>query len=323
MLCAGFSTVAVDTSATRNTERLSAFLSELYSADPSDNYFDRYPTIDRLQKSRKVGAFGRQIRVPIVYDKSPNMARAGNYDLVNTSGSSLVRDVVYAMKNIFSSINISWEELREIAGNDHMAIDRLKIKRAVELKSLAKFLNEDLFASSVVGTAIQSLATVVDSSGSAGDLSQSTLSAWAAHEVAHSAAYEAGAYAEMLGIVNDIEEKGGRTSWIVTTKDIYESCENSFDVDVRYAGADGTVNRGWTGLKFKQKDLFFDSDCTSQAMYFIDSDHLQLCVDSDGDARFADFDEPHDQWAQSAKFVWRGQVICDKRNAHGKITGIS
>lgn len=308
----------------RTTERLSAFLTELGDAEPVDQYFAKYPTIERLAKRKVMQDGGRQISLRISMAGDPNMDWADDYDAVNTAQSDKVRTVVYPFVNIFSSIVISRVEMREIAGSDHMIFDRVKFGRDTVLSQLSKNLNSALYAAAQLDEKIQSLAVMIDSSGSVGGIDAAVVTQWASVETSHGAAYAAGGYEQMLGMYNDLWEKKSEPTVIMTTKAIYEAYEAELNQDVRYVGdAQSSLGRGASDIMFKRIPIKFDSDCTALAMYFINEEALEYRVDSDGDSSFDPFAIPDDQHARVSKFFWRGNVILKDRRGQGKITNIS
>ena len=316
------SSTAIDTS--RTTERLSAFLSEIGAAKPIDQYFTKNQTLDYMYKNKKMQDGGRQIMYPIGTGENPNATWASDFDVIATSGSDNARMVVYPFVNIFSSINISWEEMREIAGSDHKIFDRMSFKRDEMMATARKMINSALFAAAQDASKITSLAVAIDSTGTTGGLSAATEAQWAAQETAVGDTFANKGYNAMLTMYNDLDDVGSEPSCIVTTQDIFEAYEQELNPDVRYGFKSGDKGvRGFSDLLFKKTPIIFDGSCTSQAMYFINDEWMPFIVDTDGDFSFDEFQVPVNQKVFTAKFTFRGNIICNQRRAHGKLTGIS
>lgn len=317
------STVAVDLPSTRNSDRLTAFMSEIGAADPIDNYFVRVPTIDMLRAEAKMQDGGRQIWYPIDSGANTTIQKFSDYDEFDTSPQSTALSVVYPMVNYGGSVIISWEELRETAGSDHKLYDLVAFKRKNALNSMLDKLNSECYVSGSAADALESIVDIVDSTGTTGSLSQGTDADWASIETA-SGSFAAQGLKDMRTMVNDLWENKSKPTTIMSTQTVIEYFEDVIDPDVRYAPSNlAKGERGFTELVFKGVPLKFDADCTSGVMYFINKEHLFLVVDSDANFSFDPFQKPVKQKAQVALLSFRGNIVCNKRKAHGKLTGIS
>lgn len=320
---AGGSTLAVDTPANRVGDRLTAFLSKIEESEPVDNFFNRYVTIDHLKENAKVGTWGRQCWLPIDSGENSTVQDFADYDVFLTTPQSTAMSVGYPMVNKGGSVAISFEELQETKGSDLKVYDLLKHKRSNLLKTVMKKCNADLYATTAVAGKIEPLPVVIDSTGTAGSLSQSTDSDWASTETA-SGSFAAQGISDMTTMLNTLWLKKSVPTIIMTTQSVHEYMEKELSADVRYMVGDlQTGVRGFEGLKFKGVKLAFDGDCTSGVMYFINNENLFLAIDSDANFSFDPFIQPYNQRAQVALFSVRWALICNSRRAHGKLTGIS
>lgn len=314
------STVAIDSS--RTSERLSAFMSHLENSEPVDNYFVRRPALDAFLKGKKMQDGGRQIWITVDTDENPTIQDFSDYDVFDTSGSDTAVSAVYPMVNKGGTIVISWEELREIAGKDHQAIDLLSHKRRNAMKTMMDKLATDLFASSAVTGKITPLPILIDSSGSVGSISASTETNWAATETA-SGSFAAQGLSDMRTLYNTLCNNGADPDMILTTQSIYEFYENEVDPDVRYAAAMAVGGRGFKSLEFKGIPLIHDLKATSGVLYMVNTENTYFKVDTMGNFSVDPFVQPANQKAQIAKLVFRGNLICDRRKSNGKLTGIT
>jgi len=318
----GGSTVAVDTSSTRNSDRLTAFLSEIMNDEPIDNKFVLLPTLDHLRSKARIKNGGRQIWTPIDSGVNSTVGYYSDYDPFDVSAQSTALSVAYPYINIGASVVISEEELRETAGSDHQVYDLIKHKKNNCLMSVLDQVNADLFAASQVAGKVNTLAVQIDSSGLCGDLNASTDADWAAVENA-GGVFTAQGYDDMVTMYNDLKANKSRPSAIITTQTVHELYELELNPDVRYGSAKEAGKRGVLELFFKDVPLLWDDDCTAGVMYFINNNHLYMCIDSAQNFSFDPFAKPVNQKAQVALFSARFNVVCDKRKAQGKITGIS
>ena len=129
------SSTAIDTS--RTNERLSAFMSEIGTKVPVDNFFGEEPTLDHFVKNAKRKKVGRQIITPILMDDNDSVQFSSDYDLVDTTAQDAVVMLTYAIKRITGAATLSDDEIDEYSGKDHMLIDRIATARRDILKTAA------------------------------------------------------------------------------------------------------------------------------------------------------------------------------------------
>ena len=306
----------------RTNERLSAFLSEIGATKPIDNYFGICPTLEYFMKNMKTQDGGRQIIYPIGSGENTTLAWSSDYDIISTTPTDTALTVGYPFVNIFGSLNISWEEMREIAGNDHQIFDRVDYKRDEIINSAMKKINAAFYAATQVANQITALPVAVLATGAVGGLNQSTDADWASIVTA-GGVFTTQGYSDMLSTFNQLVAKKAKPKVIITTRAIYELYEKELNPDVRYATADGKGVRGFSELQFKQTPIIFDPDCTSGVIQFFDTDYMFMILDTDGNFELDPFETPTNQKVFVSKFAFRGNLVLNNRRAQAKITGNS
>ena len=314
---------AVDTPSVRDSDRLTAFLSEIEVNEPVDNFFGIYPLIDELKRKAEFKDGGRQIFVPIEVGENDTLKYYSDYDVFETRSQSTAKSVLFPLVNLGGSLQISKEELDEVRGKNHAIYALLAFKRSSLLKSAMKHLNSDLHGTSIVAGQPEPIGAIIDSSGSCGGLSASDESNWAAHEIAAGGSFDSVGIEKMRKLYIDIVADKGVPKVIITTQDIIESYEKDYAGSAAYPRTDGVIKVGATDMVYKNVPLRFDPDCASQVLYMIDTDYLKMAIDKETNFVFDPFKEPTNQRAQVSLFAVRFAVICSKRNAQGKITGLS
>lgn len=315
------STVAVDTA--RTSERLSAFMAEIGASEPVDNIFQKAYTIDKFNSVKKVQAFGRQILYPIDSGTNSTFQWFSDYDTFSTTAQNTALTVVYPAVNCGATVVISWEEMREVANDDVRVFDLVKHRRNNALKTITDQMNVGVHAVAQTAGQITAMGLAIDSTGAIGGLNASTDADWAAVETA-SGSFAAQGVSDMNVTFNTIQLNKGSPSFIVTTQAVYQFYELEIDPDVRYTVANlGKGARGFKELEFKGVPMHFDKDCASGVMYFVDTDHTFFIVDPDGDMKVTEFQMPVNQLAYVSKAYWRGNLVVNKRDANGKMTGIT
>lgn len=316
------STYAIDTPTSRNTERLTAFLSEIGASEPIDNFFPKRKALEVFTKNMKVKEAGRQVIYPIDSAANPTVKDAADYDSYDPSATDTATIVGYPMVNKIASLIVSWEEEREVAGKDHAMYDLIAHKRKNLLSSVLDAQATDLMAATQVATKISSLVPTILSTGAVGGLNASTDADWAS-TVTASGSFASQGMSDMLTTYGTIVNNGAEPDVIITTLAVNNFYHLAVDPDVRYAYTpDMKAGRGFRGLEFMGANIVHDAKTTSGVMYFITSEHLFLSVDPAGNYTFMPFENMPLQLAKISKFVFRGNLICTRRKSHGKMTGI-
>lgn len=315
------STTAIDTA--RTSERLSAFLSRIEHSMPVDNIFEEIPFWDAMWKKKKMIDGGRQQQIPVDTAQNTTIQSFSGYDTFSTVPQDTARTAVFAYVNKGGTVSISWEEMRETANDDVRVFDLVAHKRNNAAASMRDALNVDAFAAAPGAKDINSLPFLITTTGTVGGINSATATWWRSQEQTAVGAFTTNGLTAMRALWNSIRRQGhGNPDVLLTTQTVYEAYEAELDVDVRYADA-SKLGRGAESLSFHKQPLFFDADMTAGEMYFLNTKHISLKVDTDGDMKFGEFQEPTDQMVFTSKFAFRGQLIIDARRAHGRLTGIS
>lgn len=316
------STVAIDTA--RTNERLSAFKSEIGANDPVDQHFKRRPLFEALMKNKKMTDGGRQIIVPINQGQNQTIKDFSDYDVFDMSAQDTALTLVYPFVNKGGSIVISWEEMRETAGNDHRIFDLVAHRRKNAIETIMDAYDVDLFASSAVATKVTNLPSAVLATGSVGGLSQSTSSDWASTVVA-SGSFAAQGMKDLRTCYNTIVDNNATPDLLVSTRTEYDFFENAIDPDVRYSitGNSAPVAvRGFPSVLFKGMPWIHDPNATSGVIYMLCTENIYFVVDEQGNFEIDDFRTPVNQKVSAALIVARMNLVIDRRKSLGKLTGV-
>lgn len=314
-------TYAIDSA--RTSERLSAFLSEIAESKPVDNYFTKVQTLEFFWGKKKVKNGGRQLIFPIGTGEGGNLGWGSDYDVVPTTGSDNARTVGYAYKSLRDSIVISKEELRETAGDSHKIFDLVDFKREKVLMAMKDKLNKHFYKASPGANEMESLATIVKATGSVGGVSNSDYSGWASSANTTVGDWATNGMAALRDAFSTLQDNKARPDAIFTTAAVYNAYEANIDVDVRYTDVPSRGNRGFKTLSFREVPLIYDADCTSGAMYIVDSDSIYLAVDSAGMMNPEPFQKQINAFVQVSLVEARLLLACTSRRSNYLLSGIT
>ena len=307
----------------RSNERLASFFAKVIKKSPVDTEFRKRPLLDMMQSKRKKTVGAQPLSFPVGYGESPNFRRgdpADLYAVVASSGTSKMKVATYDFVDMYDKLVISGREQRELS--EPRLIDRMKYKHDLIIKTNILNKAEDLFAAAEVAGHCSPLPVFVDSTGAVAGVDPAVVTGWASQEDNHAAAFAVGGYEAMIAMSKEIQEVGGMTDIIVMPKDLHTDLEMSYDADIRYSSTK-ELDRGADGIKFQGVKCIFDSDCTADAMYFLDLDSCYIISNSQADMKFEALVNNDDQDAMSAFFLDEFQVVIEDRRAQGKIINMT
>lgn len=287
-----------------------------------DNIFNDLPTIKYLKDKKKVRVDGgASIVQPLMYATNGTSGFYDGYDILNTTPAEGFTAAQFKWKECAVSVSVSNREetIQNTGKSQVFNIVKAKMDQAeMDMKST---LNTALFAASPTAKQMTSLVTLIDATSTIGDVN-STSSSWWQSQVTASGSFAAQGRSDMLSIYNTIITKGGKTDFIITTPAIHGYYEGSLVPQIRYTSND-TGNNSFGSLKFKTADVMFDTAATSGVMYFLDSNHIELIVNSGNDFRMTEFVKPANQTAKVAQMVVALELTTNNRRRLGKLTSIT
>ncbi len=84
-----------------------------------------------------------------------------------------------------------------------------------------------------------------------------------------------------------------------------------------------TAAAGMINLLFKNAPVVFDRDCTADVMYFLNSNAVELVIESSMNFVMGSPIEPENQAALVSKMLAMLQVVVTDRRRLGKLTGLA
>lgn len=301
-----------------------------YRKDLADNVFDEYPLLSwcngklagamKREKIKRSLDGGESIVEQVLYERNSTVTKYSGYDPLNLTPQDGMTIARYPWRQIAVSITISGLERRNNSGEAKM-LDLWKAKTKQAEMSLRDQLSQDFYGSNGDGESIDGLGIIVDATGTCGGLLQSTFTWWAATETG-SGSFAAQGLKDMRTLFNTLSYGNNTPDGLFTTQSIFEFYETSLQPQVRYAD-ESAANSGFENLRFKNRPLFFDRDCTSGVVFMLNSKNLKWAVHKDADMTTTDAVTPNDQDATSALILLQGNLTTDERRKHGKLTGVT
>jgi len=266
---------------------------------------------------------GVKMLVHLMYGKNTAVQSYSGYDTLDVSPQKGLTNAEFELKQYNIPISISGREEQLNAGEAQM-IDLLESKWDQARMSLRDKLNSDGFLDGTGNNSkdITGLALMVDSTGTYGNIARSTNSWWAAQETAVGGSLTIEGSAGMRRIYNDCSLGKGTMvpDGILTTQTLFEKYESLMAPYMRYT-VGGDANAVFTNdnLRFRKAMMFWDAECQSEVMYFLNSKVIEMRVKRD--MQVVPFQVPINQDAKVAHIRWMGELVAKNCRHLGKLTG--
>ncbi len=290
-----------------------------------DAVFNRLTLLDHLSKKGKVrrGGGGTSVIVPIRSSANTTAGFYSNYQTIDTTPQDNETAAQFLYKQAAASISLSGKEERIQNKGKYEVLDIVKTKIKDAEDSLRSTINTALFAASPASTDVGSLVTSIDATSSIGQINSTTYSFWQSNVVT-SGSFSAQGLADMRSQWSTLEQRMPMSApdLLLTTTTIRDYYEASLTPQQRYSGTD-TGNGSFEKLKFKSAIVDVDSQCTSGAMYFLNSDVMELVIDPDTDFKMTEWVKPANQDARVAQYLVGLELVIKNRRKLGKNISIT
>jgi hypothetical protein len=306
-----------------------------YSRKLRDNIFNGMPFLKWLTSKNRINLQdgGYQIVEHLLYGKNSTMKSYSGYDVLDTTPQDGVTAAYFNWKEYGGTIAISRRERRQNAGK-HQLLNLLKVKIQQAELSMKDKISEDIFAnlSSEPTTAITPLVLHVSNTPSTttvGGVSGATYTWWRNHQ------QSVGAYGSNLenylrtGFNTCSAGGASYPDAILCTQTAYEYYESLAASGKRFVNEARTADLGFEVLQYRGADMFWDGGwasnvpATGESIALLNSENIELIVDSQSNFVTTEFIEPENQTAQVAKVLAMMNLCINNRRKLGLLHGIS
>jgi hypothetical protein len=208
------------------------------------------------------------------------------------------------------------------AGDSKIA-DIVEEKKFQAEESLSLLLEQHLFAAVPGSKDIRSLATIVATSGTEGQISPTGNTWWQA-QTKSSGAFSTQGIADLTTLMNAvaIQNPSGLPEMLVSDQTTFEYYEKTQTTLIRYVD-ERMADAGFTNLKFKGVPWTWSPQATSAVIYALHSSALEFAVNTDTDFLVKPFVESINQDARVAKILLACSLMTGNRRKLGKMTAIT
>lgn len=291
--------------------------------DIQDAVFNKLATFEWLNKKKKIKRGGSSLIVPIRYRKNTAVGSYDGFGILDTTPQDELTAGQFKWKQFYGSVSVSGREDRVQNKGKQEVIDLVKSKIDGLEGSLRDYLNTALFAAAPAATELGSLVTSIDATSTIGEINSTTNSFWQSTSTA-SGSFAAQGLSDMRTLWNTLAVKNPVSvpDLLLTTTTVHSFYEGSLTPQQRYE-SNSTGDASFKDLMFKSTPVRYDAAATSGVMYFLNSDVMELSVDSATDFIMTDWKQPLNGDSKTAQMLLAAELVIKNRRKLGKLTAMT
>ena len=251
-----------------------------------DNVTDNHPLLLKLKQKGNIKKLsgGNAIRESLSYAENGTVQSQGEYDVFDTTPQDVLTSADYDFKIITGTTTMTGLEMKQNAGKERI-IDLLKGKFQVLESSVRNELGSQIYGDGT-GTGgkdiggLQLLLADDPTTGTVGGINRATSSFWRNQLLDNSVEGSALSATNVQSRMNTLylrtqTQTGELPDMIAADTNYFTFYEDSLQTIQRITNPD-MGQLGFANLKYKNADVFFDPECPTDHMYFINTNHLFL-----------------------------------------------
>jgi len=291
-----------------------------------DNYFTSNYLIFRVMKKPKYRpAGGVQIKVPLTYDRLTGGSFDGT-DQFDVARKDIINSALFDWRHYYVNVTIVWTEELENAGPEE-EVDMVLTKLDNAQETIRWDLGDGLYSdgSGNAQKDLDGLEALFDpvTSTPYGAIANDDMPTWSAGvdttaEPLTSAVLRAMRTAAKIG-----DGSNDKPKLIVTTDDLLDSWLNQLQTQQRFQSPQA-AKAGFDGVfMIDQAEIFSDGKCPAGNCYALNDRHWGFAVHRSGMFVRTAWKVPTNQAVKSMQILWKGNMICTRRNSHYKHSNLT
>lgn len=288
-----------------------------------DNIFRNNVILNKLKANGAIVIQdgGTSIALAVEYAENGTVEAMDYYSALDTTPQKISQTAEYQWGMYAGTTSISHKEKRQNAGANIYNVAEAKAKNLS--KAMSGKINADLFAASATANGVGTLVTYIDATSAIGNINSTSQSFWQATNTT-SGSFGAQGLSDMETTWSAVSDSNmsDSPSFIITTSAVFGYYNLALQPQIRYMST-GSADGSFQNLKYKTADVVWDNDCTTGAMYFINTEALKLYIDSGTNFIMFDAVRPSNQIAETAQMAVMLQLVATNRRRLGKILSIT
>ena len=290
----------------------------------SDNVSNHNALLRRLRENgNQTSVTGRDIVRELEYADNGTVQFYSGYETLDVSPSDVLSAAVFDYKQLAGNVTISGLEQVKNSGTEAI-INLLEARINVLEKSMMNSLSTSIYSdgTSSSGKEIGGLQLIVADAGTGtvGGINSSTFTFWQnVQTTATSSAFSTtNVQADMNNIYLQLVRGADSPDLVMAGTNAYKAFLGSLQAIQRIT-SDDLANSGFTSVQYLNSDVVFDSSCSTDRMYFLNTDYLRLEVAASRDFVPGEAKMSVNQDAMVTPMFWSGNLTCSNRALQGVI----
>jgi len=297
----------------------------------ADNVTNNNGLLVRLKEKGKIVTVsgGRTLVEPLAYAENGNYQWYNGYEVLNISPTDMISAAEYDWKQASSVVSMSG--LEELQNNGSEAIiDLLNSRIDITINTIKNNLSEGIYSDGTGsgGKQIGGLQLLVaddPTTGTVGGIDRSTNTFWRNSFVdygAVSATTSANVISRMNSMYNSLVRGNDVPDLIVADTNYFGFYQDALQSQQRFASPDSKLAAaGFMVLKYANSDVILEngSGISTDHMYFLNTDYINLAVHSNRNITPQDSRTPVNQDAMVIPVLWAGNMRLSNASLQGVI----
>lgn len=294
-----------------------------YSKTITDNIYNSNILLKILSERKKLVNGGASLVYPLIKADQNNGGFYLGATALNTVQTDTETQVEYRWQNLYEPIQLTRDEERINSGDEHKIIDLVGEK--VERSELAasKRLEQALSTPVAGANNLIDLSTMVGT-GTLGTIPGATQTFWQS-TVTTSGSFAAQGLSDMTTATYAVASSStiDTPTIYLTDKTNFQRFEQTRMPLERIQNSEMTANAGYRNLTFKGVPICYGNFIDSNVMYGLNTNYIDLNVDSETDFAMTPFVMPVNQTVKVAFILWRGNMCTMNRRRHFKLQSLT
>lgn len=294
-----------------------------FSRTITDNVYNANVLLKILAERKRMVDGGVSIVYPLIKADQNNGGFYLGATQLNTVQTDTETQVEYRWQNLYEPIQLTRDEERLNSGDSHKIIDLVTEKVERSWLAASKRL-ENAFSQPIAGANnLIDIDTMV-STGTLGTIPGATQTFWQATSTT-SGSFAAQGLTDMTTSTYLVASSAtiDTPNIYITDKTDFQRFEQTRLPLERIQNSELTANAGYRNLTFKGVPVVYGNFILSGTMYGLNTNYIDLVVDTETDMVMSPFVMPVNQTVKVAFILWRGNLCTMNRRRHMKLTGLT
>jgi len=251
-----------------------------------DNVTDNHPLLLKMKEKGNIKKLsgGNAIRESLSYAENGTVQSQGEYDVFDTTPQDVLTSADFDFKIITGTTTMTGLEMKQNAGKERI-IDLLKSKYQVLEASIKNELGSQIYGDGTgnggkdIG-GLQLLVADDPTTGTVGSINRATSTFWRNQLWDFSVESVTASATTIQNAMNTLYircqvQAGELPDMIAADATYFSFYEDSLQTIQRITNPD-MGKLGFANIKYKNADVFYDPECPSNHMYFLNTNHVFL-----------------------------------------------